>query len=99
MCLGQVLLVSIVVVTNGHCFDDQEDDIGQCHDPFGFVIISGAQDVMSKLCWGGSLKGLSIVVGHNVEDTVGLYLEWVNNCLMHGMCFFISKTAVGVWIC
>jgi hypothetical protein len=96
VCLSRVELAGVVGVINGLCFDDQEEIIGQCRDPFGFVV-GGARDVFSKLCWGESMdsvEGLSVMVGDNVEDTVGPGLEWVSGGLKDGLCFFISKTGL-----
>jgi hypothetical protein len=54
-------------------------------------------DVFDKLCLGefvDSVKGFSIMVDNNAEDTIGpAFLEWVRDYLKHGLCFFISKTA------
>jgi hypothetical protein len=51
MYLGQVALVDIVLVINDHCFNDQEDVIGQRHDSSaGSFVIGGAGDIFSDLC-------------------------------------------------
>jgi hypothetical protein len=49
ICPGQVVVVSIVQVIDGHFLYEQEDAIDQCCNPFGFVV-GGARDVFSKLC-------------------------------------------------
>jgi hypothetical protein len=67
------------------------------------VFVEGrAGDMFGKLCRGesmNSIKGFSIMVGDNVEDTVDPGLELVSDGLMHDvLCFFISKTAAGCWL-
>jgi hypothetical protein len=48
--LGQVVLAGIVLVINDHCFNDQEDIIGQCHNSFVGFVIGSAGDIFSGLC-------------------------------------------------
>jgi hypothetical protein len=36
------------------------------------------------------VKGLSIMVGDHVEDTISLGFGWVSNVLQHGLHFFVT---------